>query len=226
MEQMIAFTVLAGLTPLVFIMTEIKKGGAAAALCKTLASLTFFLLGLIALSQNPTPAGFAALGALVLGMVGDILLGVCQHKTREDNLYLIGGIIAFGCEHVAMILAVIRQTGFSLSRIGLSLAMGAIFGCATVLFEKRRLGFRFGNLVLPAAVYASLLAGGFCFYLLTSLTAQGGLLLPIGMGLFLFSDLVLSGMYFGGKKGGIYSVLNLTTYYAGQILFAWAIFLF
>jgi len=85
----------------------------------------------------------------------------------------------------------------------------------------------FGDFLIPSIAYAFLLT-----LFLASAVAAGFLagftlsviLLIVGAGLFLLSDLVLSMIYFDGNDARMLIIINHVLYYAAQFLIALSLF--
>ncbi|MBQ0010340.1 MAG: hypothetical protein KBS76_04485 [Ruminococcus sp.] len=220
---MFGFLLSAILSTVFFLIVQLKKGGAVGAVAKSVASLCFVALGACMLDGGPSRAGLFLLYGLVLGLVGDILLGVNIPDAGACDWYLFGGIGTFALEHIAVVAAVILASGFSLSRLLIACAVGAVMAGALSVTEWKILRFDFGSALVPAMGYAFILASAFVYYLLTAFASPAYAIIAVGMALFLLSDVVLSFMLFGKKDTPLMSAVNLTTYYAGQILFALSI---
>lgn len=221
-----ALVIISSVIPIIFICIELKKGGAAGVVAKTASSLCFVALGAAALSQGMTVPGIIVLFGLVLGLTGDILLGVFKPGEKSLELYLPAGMLAFAAEHILVALAVkiSLSSKFSLRELLIAVLIGIVVSVVAMLCEKYLLKFEFGLFFVPSLCYAFILASALAFYVITAVREPRFLTVAIGMAMFFISDIVLSAMYFGGKsKVKIYTAINLTTYYAGQILFAAAI---
>lgn len=214
---------LAVLSAVFFIIVQLKKGGAVGAVTKAMASLCFVAFGAAMLNDVPSRAGLLLLYGLVLGLVGDILLGVNIPGAGASDWYLFGGIGTFALEHIAVAAAVTLASGFSLSRLLIACAVGAVMAGALSVTEWKLLRFDFGPALVPAMGYAFILASAFVYYVLTAFADPAFWIIAVGMALFLVSDVVLSFMLFGKKDTPPMTAVNLTTYYAGQILFALSI---
>lgn len=216
-----ALIVIASIVPVIFIVIELKKGGAAGTVAKAAASLCFVLLGASSLSDSFGKAGTILLMGLVLGLIGDIFLGVFQSGDPATALYLPAGMLAFAAEHFFVAVAVSKAAGFDVFSLVVALAVGAVCTAVVGIVEPKLFKFEFGTMLVPALGYMFILASAMSYYVAAFLRDPSFLIVVIGMGLFIISDLVLSAMYFGGKdKNGVFKTVNLATYYAGQILFA------
>lgn len=219
--MIIALTVIASVMPIVFILVELKKGGAAGVIAKSAASLCFVALGAAEMTRGDVRARILILFGLVCGLVGDILLGVFKPDDERLGAYLPAGMTAFALEHAAVITAVSLVCDFKPVYLVLSLIIGAVLAVLTVITEKKLMKFDFGVFTVPSLLYAFVLASALVYYIIVTIKQPEFLTVTIGMILFFISDMVLSVMYFGGKsKSAPFTAANLSTYYAGQILFA------
>lgn len=216
-----AFIIIASVLPVVFIVIQLKKGGAAGTVAKTAASLGFVILGAAEICSSEKYGGIFILLALVFGLVGDIFLGVYNPDDKSTDLYMPAGMLSFAIEHFLVVYAVGSEVGLNITSVLIAVAVGVLCTAAAALVELKLMKFEFGKLLLPSLAYMFVLTSAMSYYVTALITDPKFLIVVIGMGFFLISDLVLSAIYFGGKRArGIFTAVNLTTYYAGQILFA------
>lgn len=220
---MFGFLLSAILSTVFFLIVQLKKGGAIGAVVKSVASLCFVALGACMLDGAPSRAGLFLLYGLVLGLVGDILLGVNIPGAGACDWYLFGGIGMFAFEHITVAAAVTLVSGFSLPRLLIACAVGVVMAGALSVTEWKILHFDFGPALVPSTGYAFILTSAFVYYVLTAFVNPAFWIIAIGMALFLVSDVVLSFILFGKKDTPPMTSVNLTTYYAGQIMFALSI---
>lgn len=209
------------------------KGGVIAMLIKTLASLGFIAIGVVAIytGVEKIQAAIFIMAGLIFGLIGDIVLDmkVIYAKQPEEGVYLTGGMISFGIGHVMYLVAVVLLLGdvVKLPLIGICVAIAALLACGMVFGGEKFMGLKFGKFTVHSLLY------GFCLMFMSALSiglcivmkSTRMLQFAIGMILFLLSDVVLSMMYFGGRpKDKTLCVINHALYYAAQICIASFIF--
>lgn len=191
-------------------------------------SLLFVLLSLVATykSEKITIFNVLVIIGLVFGLIGDILLDLKYIDLERSMGYTYSGFIVFGIGHIMFMSAMIMnyyQSGGILYII-LAIVLDIILSIATILMEKP-LKLNYGRLKKISFAYALCLFGTCSFSLF--LAIQNGFsilslnMFLIGAILFVVSDLVLSGTYFGeGKERPVDFILNYITYYGAQFTIA------
>lgn len=230
--MMIAASVLAVLFMLIRVTVGARsvEGGVLAMFSKALASVGFIMIGMMCLYigvVNTQSAVFVLFG-LVMGLVGDIVLDlkVVYEKSREEGIYLTGGMASFGIGHIFFfigILLMLPKTVVTPLLIVICCAMSLGISAAIMLVGKYVLKFDFGKFIIHSAIYAFMLVFMVVFSVACYLLTKDRRLIQfmVGMILFLVSDIVLTQMYFGGKsKDKLLCIINHTAYYAAQICIA------
>lgn len=165
---------------------------------------------------------------LFFGLLGDIWLDLKWNCPSESDGYMFAGFWCFAAGHVLFLIALIGFSGVSVSniRIIITLILAAVIGIAVGMGGKL-LALEYGRFKNITMLYGALLIG-------TTLVSGNLLLqahgksLPLflfftGAVLFLISDLILSGTYFGkGKDRPKDIIANHICYYAAQFLIAFA----
>ena len=229
--------VLGGLFLALFLLFRTKEGGIIPAILKTITSLLFVATAISGVINNYivtgtlgvtklTFYGLIILG-LVCGVIGDLTLDlkVTYQETnlRHSDLYTFFGMGAFGVGHMLYIVAVSIFFAFSGWSILISVALTALIFTISLFFLK----MQFGKFLIPSIVYALLLT------LFLACTIVAGIfvgftapviLLVVGAGLFLLSDLVLSMIYFDGNEARVLIIVNHVLYYAAQFLIALSLY--
>lgn len=160
---------------------------------------------------------------LVCGLLGDLFLALRSLRPEaEDRRLIVGGTICFAAGHVFYYGALIFRFGISGVVLLVALLLTIVIDVAA-----RFMKMRWGEAKYPCLVYTFLVflvacQGVYAFTIhpestLTHLLLAGGLLFAI-------SDLVLSQIYFLGRGSKPYVIVNLTTYYAAQILLALSLY--
>ena len=221
----------------VFLLFRTKEGGIFPVALKTLTSLLFVATAVSASINNYivtgilsveklTFMGLVILG-LVSGLVGDLTLDLkVTYKTlnvHHSDLYTYFGMAAFGVGHILYIVAVSLFYGFTAWTLLIAAAVTAAIFVVSIFLMK----MHFDKFLIPSVLYAFLLtmflACAVGAGLLTAFTVPV-ILLVVGAGLFLLSDLVLSMIYFDGNESRLLIVVNHVLYYAAQFAIALSLY--
>lgn len=224
---------LGAISMIVFLIFRTKNGGIFPAMLKTITSLFFVATAATAVIENYSINGSTSVAlltsmaiviiGLTCGLIGDLTLDLkvtyLNINIRQSDKYTFAGMSAFGVGHVMYIVAVSLLYGFSawtlLTAVG---ATALIFGTSIFLMKMN-----FGKFIIPSITY------GFLLTMFLSVTIAAGIIsgfsttivmMIIGAGLFLLSDLVLSMTYFVGCDGRPMIIVNHVLYYAAQFLIA------
>lgn len=211
---------------IVFLVLRVKKGGIAALYAKAIASCCFIATALAAMNRNRVFLEFGTLilAGLILGMLGDIWLDLKWIYLQDKDSYLYAGFISFLLGHVCFITAIFRSAPWNSFSIIMSIVLALVIGVIAILMEKP-LKMKYGKFKLIVFLYSCTLAltmtSSMMTAYITKFKLSAWIVMSVGALLFLLSDLVLSGMYFGenkNTKGNI--ILNHTLYYAAQFCMA------
>ena len=229
--------VLGGLFLTLFLLFRTKDGGILPAVLKTVTSLLFVATAVSGAIGNYVVTGVVGvpklifIGLVILGLVcgtiGDLTLDLKityqETNLRHSDLYTFFGMGAFGVGHILYIVAIAVYFGFSPWAILIAAAVTALIFTISIFLMK----MSFGKFLIPSIAYAFLLT------LFLACTVVGGLftaftlpviLLIVGAGLFLASDLVLSIIYFDGNEARWLIIINHVLYYAAQFLIAMSVY--
>lgn len=203
-----------------FICCEYAKRFLAAVILKGIASLFFVALGVVC-SET---AGDAALGmlviaGLVLGLVGDVLLNLRPLMNKDGQKAFMGGIAAFLIGHLFYIAALLSR---GVSALFIAVPLCALLSALILPPVLRRIDIEsrirsFGIVYVVIVLLMTACAAGL---LILQPFNYGHLLFAAGAVLFTVSDVILVFHMFGRNKRRSLRALNLSTYYAGQILIA------
>ncbi len=192
---------------------------------KLISSLCFLLTAVFALINNPEARIYGSLVIMggALGLVGDILLDLKGVYSNEKDIYLKGGFLAFLVGHIFYFGAIIYCTKMKWY-LALGCVLAAIIISAVTVSLEKPMKVKYGKYKTIVFFYTAFLS----ITMLTSIAAmvtngfqKGFILLTIGSVMFLLSDAVLSGTYFGvGKDKAHHYFINHFLYYAGQYLIA------
>ncbi|MBQ9369600.1 MAG: hypothetical protein IJU10_00830 [Clostridia bacterium] len=220
-----------------FLSVRTKDGGMSSAVLKTVTSFFFVATAVAAVIGNYTLTGSMnankllfmglILLGLVCGLVGDLTLDLKilyrDSNMRHSDDYTFFGMAAFGVGHILYIVAVALYFGFSAWTILIAAGVTAAIFCTSIFLMK----MSFGKFLIPSILYAFLLT----LFLASAIAAgiRSGfsltiVLLSVGAGLFLLSDLVLSMTYFDGNDSRVMIIINHVLYYAAQFLIALSLF--
>lgn len=209
----------------VFLVLRVKRGGIAALYAKAVASLCFIATAIAATNENRLFLDFGSFMTfgLVFGLLGDVWLDLKWIYLQDKDSYLYSGFIFFLLGHVCFVTAVFKVGPYTPSSLVVAFAAALVIAFVAILMEKP-LKMHYGKFKWIVFLYSFMLA--LTMTMAMTLAVITGFdkmwtVMSVGGLLFLLSDLVLSGMYFGeGKNTSSNIVLNHTLYYAAQFIMA------
>ena len=217
-----------------FLRNRLRKPGAKSLLWKAGTSVCFLAVAFCGLWQSRGQESGSAFSLLVtaglfFGLLGDIWLDLKWNCPEENDRYTFAGFWCFAAGHICFLTALIRFGGkdWSTAGIVIPLALAAVLGIAVGMGEKL-LSLDYGRFKSITMFYGALLIGtvltsGSCI-LQAHFENSKFVLMFIGGVLFLISDLILSGTYFGkGKDRPADIISNHVFYYAAQFVIAFAV---
>lgn len=217
---------ISGALALLFIIVRTFKGGIVALLLKIVASISFIALGFYYLNDGYTFSKMLIVGGLIFGLIGDILLDLKIIYPEDNNTYLFSGVISFTLQHITIFIAIFLLTNFNniIGNLYLILLIPLLITIIGYLsFKLFKMDLK--NALIISLLYLFLLSYVTMYYLISTIKDINLIYLLIGMILFIFSDLILSFMYFKDNQKNKYMiVLNHVLYYSAQILIAIQIF--
>ena len=164
------------------------------------------------------------------GLVGDLLLGLRYADEERKDSYTRGGFIAFLFGHFFYIFYMLLRFDSVLS----SPLTGRIFFISVLLglvigHTDRLMDLDYGSFSSMISSYSMVIIASTLLGMAVSIRQKfqnpAANLFAIGAVLFLLSDLILSGTYFGqGKDRPVDLILNHIFYFGGQFLIALALF--
>ncbi|MCH5199215.1 MAG: hypothetical protein J1E34_09965 [Oscillospiraceae bacterium] len=214
-----------------FLRLRVKACSAKAAVVKSWVSV-FFILSWLATSYAKGLSAFAAFigGGLLFGLLGDIWLDLKFCYEPDNDFYTKMGFLSFGIGHAFYSSAVISGTKGGFKPIAILPACGvAVLAAAVVFFGEKAMKLHYGKYKIISTVYGGILFFMAAFAFFSALFggfAQNTHLIVMSAGgvLFIISDLILSGTYFGeGKNRPVDIVTNHVSYYASQFVIAAAV---
>ena len=229
MRLYLLFLIAGAISFVVFLLETLRRSTPAGTIKKAVVSFFFIAVAASAAyasgSYGTVIVPFVILG-LVLGMLGDIWLDLKNVFSDARDFFTLSGFASFGIGHIFFILGMILQyyrKGHALSII-IPIVLSIAISIVNICLEKKMRLF-YGTYRGPVLVYGALLFTTVLMAL--SLSFLNGFREPaliwitVGGILFAVSDLILSGLYFGGREGRpVHTVMNLSTYYLGQYLIA------
>lgn len=211
------------LLSLIYIGVELFYKPLFSFLFKAFASMSFVVLGILALSFNLYQSYIYLLIGLLFGFIGDLVLALRPLRPKEENEKIINlGILAFSLGHLSYLFFIFSGSQIKFISIVLGLLM-TLF----VIFGSYLMKFKMGRNRIPSYIYSALIflmIGQMFVFHIDHISNQGLLLMFIGAILFGISDLILAPIYFKEMNTKVMIGLNLVTYYAAQILIAYSIF--
>lgn len=209
----------------VFLVLRVQRGGIAALYAKAVASLCFIATAIAATNENRLFLDFGSwmTFGLVFGLLGDVWLDLKWIYLQDKDSYLYSGFIFFLLGHVCFVTAVFKVGPYTPASLIVAFAAALVIALVAILMEKP-LKMHYGKFKWIVFLYSFMLA--LTMTMSMTLAVITGFekmwtVMSVGGLLFLLSDLVLSGMYFGeGKNTSFNVVLNHTLYYAAQFIMA------
>lgn len=209
----------------VFLTLRVKRGGIAALYAKAVASLCFIATAVAATNHNRSFLGFGSFVTfgLVCGLLGDVWLDLKWIYLQDKDSYLYSGFIFFLIGHISFVAAEYTASPYTKGSIIVSVLAALVFAVIAVNLEKP-LKMHYGKFKWIVFLYSFMLALTMTTAMVTAYITgfqKMWVVMSIGGLVFLLSDLVLSGMYFGeGKNTKFNIILNHTLYYAAQFTMA------
>ncbi len=217
-----------------FCIERVKGVSIKAAIIKSLTSAYFMIVAVSAFIEA-RPEKMAQLGLFVIigllfGLFGDIWLDLKFVYPDDNDIYTFAGFYTFAFQHILIIAGLLMNYAVFSSAKGvlfavLPIVLGLGAGALNVLFMEKPMKLNYGKFKAVSGVYGGLLISD--TLLAGALAAMYGFrnmtltLMFAGLVLFLVSDLILSGTYFGeGRNRPVDVVSNHVTYYFGQFLIA------
>ena len=209
----------------VFLVLRVQRGGIAALYAKAVASLCFIATAIAATNENRLFLDFGSwmTFGLVFGLLGDVWLDLKWIYLQDKDSYLYSGFIFFLLGHVCFVTAVFKVGPYTPASLIVAFAAALVIAFVAILLEKL-LKMHYGKFKWIVFLYSFMLA--LTMTMSMTLAVITGFekmwtVMSVGGLLFLLSDLVLSGMYFGeGKNTSFNVILNHTLYYAAQFIMA------
>ena len=210
-----------------FLKLRVKKCSAQATVSKAFVSVFFILSWIVTAYVKNMPPFAAFVGAgLVMGLLGDIWLDLKFCYAPDNDFYTKMGFLSFAVGHVFFCIGVVfGVTKFNAVAI-LPAAGVALVASLVVYFGEKAMKLKYGAYKIISTLYGAVLFFMAAFAFFTALFAglkenMNLVVMAIGGVLFVLSDLILSGTYFGeGKNRPVDVITNHVLYYAAQFVIA------
>lgn len=220
-----ALLIIGVLATVIFLVLRVKRGGIAALYAKAVASLCFIATAIAATNENRLFLNFGSLMifGLVFGLLGDVWLDLKWIYLQDKDSYLYSGFIFFLLGHVCFVTAAFMVGPYTVPSVIAAAAAALVIALIALLLEKP-LKMHYGKFKWIVFLYSFALALTMTMAITLAVVTDFEriwVVMSVGGILFLLSDLVLSGMYFGeGKNTSFNVILNHTLYYAAQFIMA------
>lgn len=203
------------------IISEKAKQYKIAVVLKGLASLTFVILGFLGSKycSDPDFAQKIVIG-LVLGCIADVLLNLRFVFEKKGQLVFLVGILVFLSGHILYLLALISKVKLYYIGLAVGVVLTALLMSYILRIVTANIAFKvFGVFYVASVMLMTCVAWQYAFSNLT----MGSLLFAAGAIFFLVSDVVLILNTFTKKTRFSMRIVNLSMYYAGQLMIALAL---
>ena len=183
---------------------------------KTLASVGFIIVAIVSgMIGNHQIDVWHTMPAFLLCLSGDVLLGIYNQNKKKE--FFLAGLCVFLCGHIGFFLSFARMGGVKAWEL-----MIPVIGVLLTIWMENRPGMDTGKLkyeILLYSYFVTLLLTKTIFLAVKEMSV-GTVMLAIGAGLFLISDVILLFLNFYKKRILVLHVANLITYYYGIFLMA------
>ena len=229
----IILLVLGTIMSIVFIVSKVINYSLKTIIFKTIASLFFVALGIVAFCLNKEGHFifklFTVLG-LFFGMLGDLFLGFKYITTKTKKIWILLGMFAFAIGHICYILGLLIDFYIpgNILFIILPFVLPVVIISIYMLVAKR-VGINFGKGMLIFGLFylyclTTMVSSALCMailykFALTTLV----MFLPAAI-CFCASDMMLTGAYFKeGQRSKAYMATYSVFYYVAQFVIAFSI---
>ena len=178
---------------------------------------------------NINTFGIFVIIGLLFGLLGDIWLDLKYVFKEQDSIFTKLGFLVFGIGHIFYISGMISNFYDGSSILYLILPIpAALIAVVCVLLLEKPMKVKYGSLKPIVLSYSFILflmmSYGISFSIIYGFTNWAVNFMAIGGILFVASDLILSGTYFGvGKERPIDIVTNSVIYYFAQFAIAFSL---
>lgn len=224
-----AFLVLGLISLIVFLKMRVKESTVKAAMVKSFTSV-FFIATAVAATAVSGGAdivySFLIIMGLLFGLLGDIWLDLKWVYPKDNDTYTFAGFLAFAVGHILFLTGLISKfaTTDTWLYVVIPIVASIVISLGNVMLEKP-MKMKYGKFKLITFIYGAILFSmtlvSLGLSIATGFSEMTVVFMFIGGVLFLLSDLILSGTYFGeGKDRPIDIILNHVLYYVAQFVIA------
>lgn len=210
---------------LFFCIKRMKGANVNNVMLKIISSLFFLITAVFGIIENPSASTYGALILFggILGLCGDITLDLKGIYDEHFDQYLKSGFLFFLVGHIFYCVAIGIFSALKIWHIAVCVACAVVFSLGNLLVSKF-MKIIFGKYKFIVSLYVVFLTTT-VFMSIAAMIVSGFdgkyIALTVGSILFMLSDVVLSGTYFGeGMDGPFFLFINHFLYYAGQYLIA------
>ena len=229
----IILLVLGVISSTVFIVSKVTNYSLKTIVFKTIASLFFVALAIVAfcLTEGHLYFKLFTLLGLIFGLLGDVFLGFKYVTTgKAQKIWILTGMFAFAFGHIFYIVGLL--TGFYIPGQTLFIILPFVLPIAIIsiyMMVAKKVGINFGK--------GMFLFGLFYLYCLTTMVSTSLMMVCLhkfnvitlvmffpGALCFMTSDFMLTGNYFkAGTRSKAYRAIYSVFYYIAQFVIAFAI---
>ena len=216
----------------IFIVSKVTNYSFKTIVFKTVASLFFVALGIVAYCTTPGYFYFKlfTLLGLIFGMLGDLFLGFKYVTTKTKKFWILLGMFAFAFGHICYTTGLLTQfyvpgnTLFIVLPFVLPVAIITIY-----LFVAKKVGINFGKGMFIFGLFylyclTSMLSTALSMVCLYRFSVTTLVMFFVGAIFFASSDFMLTGAYFKeGQRPKAYMAIYSVFYYLAQFIIAFAI---
>ena len=218
---------------IVFIVSKVINYSLKTIIFKTIASLFFVALGIVAFCLNKEGHFifklFTVLG-LFFGMLGDLLLGFKYITTKTKKIWILLGMFAFAIGHICYILGLLidfwvpGNTLFIILPFVLPVVIISIY-----MLVAKKVGINFGKGMLIFGLFylyclTTMVSSVLCMAILYKFALTTLVMFFVGAVFFAASDMMLTGAYFKeGQRSKAYMATYSVFYYIAQFVIAFSI---
>ena len=229
----IILLVLGTIMSIVFIVSKVINYSLKTIIFKTIASLFFVALGIVAFCLNKEGHFifklFTALG-LFFGMLGDLLLGFKYITTKTKKIWILLGMFAFAIGHICYILGLLIDFYIpgNILFIILPFVLPVVIISIYMLVAKK-VGINFGKGMLIFGLFylyclTTMVSSALCMAILYKFALTTLVMFFVGAVFFAASDMMLTGAYFKeGQRSKAYMATYSVFYYIAQFVIAFSI---
>lgn len=227
----IVFLIIGILIATIFTIKRTHESSPRLLMLKGLSSAFFIFTAIAAFTSNenvPTLVGVTAVVGAVFGLLGDISLDLKYIYPQDHDVYLKGGFTSFSIGHLFYVMSMFFSYNLSFGNYAYAVFGLILLFVYTPISQKLKfMKLDYNKFMFITMLYGAII--GFTDALSFSIVFTEGatthtVLHSAGMTLFLLSDAVLSGLYFGKEEKQRNSrpmiILNHIFYYSAQYLLA------